>query len=176
MFGKVSDRSRGPQWPSATRAESAIRRPRRSQTGLEQWIAESIALGYPERPAWRLRSGDLDRRVGGLTRRAGETPRFGKVLTAAEDRNGSPPLEPNPRFGGHAGHRPAWSSGLPRALPSATRKGRPGAVDCREHSYHHTIRPWVQCQIAQTDRIHVGHILLAIQHPQWCIQCHDARE
>ena len=79
MFGKVSDRSRGPQWPSATRAESAIRRPRRSQTGLEQWIAESIALGYPERPAWRLRSGDLDRRVGGLTRRAGETPRFGEV-------------------------------------------------------------------------------------------------
>ena len=37
---------RGPQWLSATRAESAIRRPfrspnktRRSQTGLEQWIA-----------------------------------------------------------------------------------------------------------------------------------------
>ena len=44
-FGKASGRSRGPQWLSATRAESAIRRPfrspnktRRSQTGLEQWI------------------------------------------------------------------------------------------------------------------------------------------
>ncbi len=32
--------------PSAARAESAIRRPRRSRTGLEQWIAEDIALGY----------------------------------------------------------------------------------------------------------------------------------
>jgi len=45
-FGEVSDRSRGPQWPSAARAESQIRRPRRSQTGLEQWIAEGIALGF----------------------------------------------------------------------------------------------------------------------------------
>ena len=47
-LGKVSDRSRGPQWLSAARVKSAIRRPRRSQTGLEQWIADDNALGYPE--------------------------------------------------------------------------------------------------------------------------------
>jgi len=40
----------------------------------------------------------------------------------AGDPNGSPLLEPNPRFGGHAGHRPAWSNGLPMAMPSATLK------------------------------------------------------
>jgi len=65
---------RGPQWLSATRAESAIRRPRRSQTGLEQWIAEGNALGYPERLARGLQSGPRPTRSHRAVSPVGEYP------------------------------------------------------------------------------------------------------